>query len=147
VKLLSVLLVLTVSVAGVLACTMTAPGAAPDEGDAAPAKAAPAKPAPERKAAGHPEIEEDMKLVPCSQCHKMATPKVYKAWYASTHGIGNVKCYQCHGTYENFAKVPKVGKCATCHQGHVESRVKKVACWECHVAHRFRGHVAREVSK
>jgi len=143
VKLLSVLLVLTVVLAGVLACSMTAPNAAPDnDGKAAPAKAAAAK-----KEAGHPEIEEEMKLLPCSQCHKIATPKVYKEWYASTHGIGNVKCYQCHGTYENFAKVPKVSRCATCHAGHVESRTKKVACWDCHLAHRFRGHAVTEVKK
>ncbi|MEN8150664.1 MAG: hypothetical protein ABFS86_12650 [Planctomycetota bacterium] len=158
-KILSVLLTLTVAMAAMIACSMTAPEAAPDEDKAAPEKAvpeekpaapeeaAPEKPAPGEVAAAHPEIEEEMKLTPCAQCHKIATPKVWKEWHESTHGIGNVKCYQCHGTYENFAKVPEMNRCATCHAGHVTSRMKKVACTDCHVSHRFRGHARKEVKK
>lgn len=84
----------------------------------------------------HPEVTEQEKLRPCFECHKTATPKIYTEWFESTHGIANVKCYQCHGTYEDLMKVPDVSACAVCHQeafGHSEGK----PCWECHQAHGF----------
>jgi len=88
----------------------------------------------------HPAVTEQEKLMPCFECHKTATPKIYTEWFESTHGIANVKCYQCHGTYEDLKKVPDVSACAVCHQeafGHSEGKM----CWECHPAH---GFVAKE---
>lgn len=84
----------------------------------------------------HPEVTEQDKLMPCHECHKTSTPKIYQEWFESVHGIGNVKCYQCHGTFENMQRVPDVNRCAVCHAeafGHSENK----PCWECHKTHRF----------
>lgn len=85
---------------------------------------------------GHPKVTEQEKLMPCHDCHKTKTPKVYDEWMKSTHGIANVKCYQCHGTYENMVRTPDLSNCAVCHGGAFDhSEGKK--CWECHPAHAF----------
>jgi uncharacterized paraquat-inducible protein A len=84
----------------------------------------------------HPMVTEQDKLMPCHECHKTSTPRVYQEWFESVHGIGNVKCYQCHGTFENMQRVPDVNRCAVCHAeafGHSENK----PCWQCHKAHRF----------
>ncbi len=133
----------TMVAVGILACTLpepsnaqpepVAPQPAPPPDEAAPASAA--APAP------HPEIPEEAIYRGCVTCHKVATPEIYKDWFASTHGIGNVRCFQCHGTYENFRKVPEMTTCAVCHQGQMASRTdQEKACWECHAPHLFRGH-------
>jgi hypothetical protein len=90
----------------------------------------------------HPSLTEQEKLVVCSACHKDATPQVYKEWYNSRHGIGNVKCFQCHGTFEDFHVTPPMIKCEACHSKEVTSATTKKACWECHSPHAF-GHLAR----
>jgi len=85
---------------------------------------------------GHPKVTEQEKLLPCHECHKTRTPKVYEEWTASTHGIANVKCYQCHGTYENMVKTPDLSNCAVCH-GSAFDHSEGKKCWECHPAHQF----------
>jgi hypothetical protein len=86
----------------------------------------------------HPEITEQEKLLPCSECHQQATPEVYEQWFNSLHGIGMVKCYQCHGTYENFKVEPAVSDCATCHVDMVEKCPQDKKCWACHTPHSFK---------
>ena len=88
----------------------------------------------------HPSLSQQQKLIPCSQCHKEATPQIYKEWYSSLHGLDNVKCFQCHGTFEDFHVTPPVMKCEACHAQQVEKMTAKKACWECHPAHGFKEH-------
>ncbi len=90
-----------------------------------------------KAAGGHPELNQQEMLTPCSQCHKDATPEVYKEWYNSVHGIANVKCFQCHGTYENLKASPDEASCAACHNAQYQKRPKDKKCWECHPAHHF----------
>jgi hypothetical protein len=86
----------------------------------------------------HPEITEQEKLLPCAECHQQATPEVYDQWFNSLHGIGMVKCYQCHGTYENFTVEPAVSVCATCHEKMIAKCPKDKKCWACHIPHSFK---------
>ena len=100
---------------------------------------------PERSEAGpvkaqHPPISEQDKLRPCFECHKDVTPQIYTQWYDSAHGIGNVKCYQCHGTYEDMYKVPAVSNCSMCHAAEAEDYGDEKPCWNCHLNHTFKGH-------
>ena len=85
----------------------------------------------------HPEVSEQEKLMPCFECHKEATPDIEKEWYNSRHGIANVKCYQCHGTFENMEKEPSDDRCYVCHAGAKNHTKPGKACWECHPAHNF----------
>ena len=89
---------------------------------------------------GHPSLSAQDKLTPCATCHKDVTPDIYKEWYDSVHGIANVKCFQCHGTYEDFATVPKESSCAACHNKEFTKKPKDKACWSCHPAHHFYIH-------
>lgn len=90
---------------------------------------------------GHASLTEQQKLISCADCHREATPKIYQQWYASTHGIGNVKCYQCHNSYEDLAVSPDIKQsCNSCHADKVEDKdhTQGVAtCWECHQVHGF----------
>jgi len=90
--------------------------------------------------ASHPKLSQQEKLTPCSQCHKEATPEIYKEWYNSVHGIANVKCFQCHGTYENLRTEPDETHCAACHNKQYLKRPKDKRCWACHPAHNFFVH-------
>lgn len=90
------------------------------------------------KASKHPEITEQEKLMDCAECHLQATPEVHKQWFDSSHGIGMVKCYQCHGTYENFVVTPTMATCATCHVNMIDKCPKDKKCWECHTPHSFK---------
>ena len=85
----------------------------------------------------HPKLNDQQKLTPCATCHKKVTPDIYKEWFDSVHGIGNVKCYQCHGTYEDFHVTPKEKNCAVCHNAQYNKKPKDKACWDCHPAHHF----------
>ncbi len=88
--------------------------------------------------AGHPSLSEQDMLIACSDCHREVTPTVYSEWYDSTHGIGNVKCYQCHGTYENLQVTPDmVQSCGSCHTDKLGEHTGKQTCWECHDVHSF----------
>ena len=89
---------------------------------------------------GHPELSEQEMLIPCAQCHQEVTPMIYNEWYQSRHGLDNVKCFQCHGTYENFELKPSVGRCASCHAKEVEHSPKDKDCSVCHPAHKFSVH-------
>lgn len=87
---------------------------------------------------GHPPLSEQQMLIACSECHQKATPDVYNDWYASTHGIGNVKCYQCHGTFENLVVTPDMTQsCDACHTDKMGAHTGSQTCWECHSAHGF----------
>ena len=88
--------------------------------------------------AGHPKLSEQDMLIACSECHQKATPQVYTEWYASTHGLGNVKCYQCHGTYEALQTTPDMAQsCGSCHADKLGAHTGDQTCWECHSAHNF----------
>ncbi len=91
-------------------------------------------------ASQHPELSEQEKLIACSSCHQEVTPEIYEQWYNSVHGLDNVKCFQCHGTYENFSVVPKMDKCATCHVEQLRKMPPGMTCWQCHPAHKFSVH-------
>ena len=87
---------------------------------------------------GHPPLSEQEMLIACSECHQKVTPKVYSEWYDSTHGIGQVKCYQCHGTYENLRVSPDmIQSCGACHTDKLGEHTGKQTCWECHDVHSF----------
>ncbi len=88
----------------------------------------------------HPPLSEEEKLLPCASCHKDVTPEIYKEWYNSRHGLDNVKCFQCHGTYENFEVVPSVSHCMPCHAKEVTHSPKDKNCAACHPAHKFSVH-------
>ncbi len=89
---------------------------------------------------GHPQLSAEEKLMPCSACHREVTPEIYQEWFNSRHGLANVKCFQCHGTYENFEAEPSVGRCASCHAKEVAHAPKDKKCWACHPVHKFTVH-------
>ena len=88
----------------------------------------------------HPELSDQEKLIPCAQCHQEVTPEIYQQWYQSRHGLDNVKCFQCHGTYENFQKIPSPDRCAPCHAKQVAHSPKDKNCSLCHPGHKFNVH-------
>ncbi len=86
----------------------------------------------------HPALSEQEMLISCSDCHRDSTPVITTEWFDSTHGLGNVKCYQCHGTFENLKKTPDMEKsCAACHANKLGEHTGNSTCWECHAPHRF----------
>ncbi len=91
-----------------------------------------------KEKAVHPELSEQEKLVACATCHREATPEVEKEWYNSVHGIAMVKCYQCHGTFEDFALTPMRETCGSCHADMLKKCPQDKPCWECHVPHSFK---------
>lgn len=93
-----------------------------------------------RPAGQHPQLTEQEKLTPCSSCHKDVTPDIYQQWYNSRHGLDEVKCFQCHGTYENLKVSPDETTCAACHNAEFQHSVKGKTCWSCHPAHGFTVH-------
>jgi len=93
-----------------------------------------------KKMAVHPKLTEQEKLMACNQCHKEVTPEIYEEWFNSVHGIANVKCFQCHGTFENFHVTPELKKCEACHFKEVSHSPKGRSCWECHPSHKFTVH-------
>jgi hypothetical protein len=98
---------------------------------------APPAPAKQGVAADHPQLTAQEMLVACNECHMEATPDLYAEWYGSTHGIGFVKCYQCHGTFEQMMTTPRNSDCAVCHAGMLGEHTGSQACWQCHPAHTF----------
>ena len=79
----------------------------------------------------------------CRVCHQQATPKVYKEWAHSKHSVANVRCFQCHGTLDDFYKTPPIEKCAACHYNEVVTMQQKkpgMICWDCHGQHVFQFH-------
>jgi len=90
-----------------------------------------------KESKGHPDLSEQEQLIPCSQCHKAETPDLHDQWYNSRHGIGMVKCYQCHGTFENLVAIPDRSTCGFCHNAALEKCPSDKPCWECHPAHKF----------
>ncbi len=85
----------------------------------------------------HPELKSNEMYVACADCHKEATPEVFKQWYSSVHGIAMVKCYQCHGTFETFRLTPTRENCAVCHKQMVDKCPVDKDCWQCHTPHAF----------
>jgi hypothetical protein len=90
--------------------------------------------------ADHIDLSEQEMYTACSECHADETPEIHDAWFNSTHGIANVKCYQCHGTYEDMERVPDMARCEFCHTDKIDNHGDRMACWQCHPAHRFTGH-------
>jgi hypothetical protein len=90
-----------------------------------------------KAAAAHPELSAQEMLIDCAECHKEATPAVEKEWYDSKHGLAMVKCYQCHGAFENFALTPARDTCAACHADQMNKCQQNQACWQCHAPHTF----------
>ena len=88
----------------------------------------------------HPGLTEQEKLTPCASCHREVTPEIYQQWYDSRHGLDKVKCFQCHGTYENLRVSPDETTCAACHNAQFQHAVKGKRCWDCHPAHGFVAH-------
>ena len=88
----------------------------------------------------HPSLSEEEKLLPCASCHRDVTPEIYEEWYKSRHGLDNVKCFQCHGTYENFEVIPAASRCMPCHAREVSSAPQDKNCAACHPAHKFSVH-------
>jgi len=88
----------------------------------------------------HSSLSEEEKYQPCYQCHKDVTPNIYQEWYESRHGLDNVRCFQCHGLYDELKRVPDEAKCATCHGKEVGHSVAGKTCWECHPSHKFVVH-------
>ncbi len=86
----------------------------------------------------HPELTEQEMLLPCFECHQEVTPDIYSEWYNSLHGIGMVKCYQCHGTYENLKTEPEASDCMVCHADQIKKCPQDRKCWSCHNAHTFK---------
>ncbi len=91
-------------------------------------------------ATGHPALSEQEKLVACSDCHMDVTPDIYKQWFNSRHGLDKVKCFQCHGTFEDMKVSPDETSCAACHNAQFHTTVKGRTCWTCHPEHGFRVH-------
>ncbi len=117
---------------GLTSCTQQQIAVAPD----------PAAPPPVTApiAADHVDLDEQEMLTPCADCHSVETPEIVDVWFNSTHGIANVKCYQCHGTYEDMERVPDMARCESCHTDKIANCGDGMACWQCHPAHRFTGH-------
>ncbi len=96
----------------------------------------------------HPIPYSSIKKLPpqqqqCRVCHKQVTPKIYKEWWHSKHGIANVRCFQCHGTFNDFHKIPPMTKCMACHMNEYQTMIKKAPhdkCWSCHIPHTFEFH-------
>lgn len=93
----------------------------------------------ESKEETHPELSPEEMYIPCADCHKEATPDIYKEWFDSNHGIAMVKCYQCHGTFETFRVTPSRSNCAVCHEEMMGKCPKDKDCWACHTPHAFKG--------
>ena len=94
--------------------------------------------AAEKGKPGHPQLSEQEMLMDCADCHREATPAIEKEWFDSVHGIAMVKCYQCHGTFENFAVTPARATCGACHADMLQKCAQDKPCWECHVPHAFK---------
>ncbi len=92
----------------------------------------------QEKTDNHPELSEQEMLIACADCHRETTPELQEQWYNSVHGIGMVKCYQCHGTFETFRVTPTRENCATCHADMLGKCPADKPCWECHVPHSFK---------
>ena len=86
---------------------------------------------------GHPKLSEQEQYIACDECHQETTPEVHKQWFDSRHGIGMVKCYQCHGSFENFRVTPTRQDCAVCHESLMNKCPQDRPCWQCHVPHSF----------
>ncbi len=89
---------------------------------------------------GWPENKTELESKTCRDCHMETTPEVYKEWANGRHGIANVRCTVCHGSFEDFKSVPTVETCRSCHakeydQMMLPSDLSKKTCWQCHPAH------------
>ncbi len=93
-----------------------------------------------KPAGQHPTLTEQEKFIACSDCHRDVTPEVYLQWFNSRHGLDEVKCFQCHGTYEKLMVSPDETSCAACHNAQFQHSVAGKTCWTCHPAHGFTAH-------
>ena len=95
------------------------------------------KKTPTKSASSHPALSAQEMFIDCADCHKEATPEIEKEWYNSKHGLAMVKCYQCHGSFENFAVTPSRDACAACHVDQLTKCPRDKTCWQCHIPHTF----------
>ncbi|MCP4660077.1 MAG: hypothetical protein GY856_32140 [bacterium] len=90
-------------------------------------------------AGAHPEVEAGST---CVGCHQELTPEVAEEWYASKHGINNVKCFVCHGsTGEDFTREVQADRCVGCHYELTESAPGP--CFSCHPSHALSPHLRK----
>jgi len=85
----------------------------------------------------HPDLDPDEKMQPCNACHVDVTPDLYEEWYNSRHGIAQVRCFQCHGNYDELVVKPGMQRCRVCHAQDIAGHSDNKACWSCHPAHAF----------
>ena len=86
----------------------------------------------------HPKLSVQEQYIACDECHREATPDLYKEWFDSGHGMAMVKCYQCHGSFERFRVTPTRQDCAVCHENMMKKCPQDKPCWQCHVPHTFK---------
>lgn len=95
----------------------------------------------------HPDVGETAQT--CDGCHAEVTPEIHRAWYASAHGVNNVKCFVCHGSLtERFAVQASTDRCAACHAGQIPSMEafsrfigkEGSSCFACHPPHWLSPH-------
>jgi hypothetical protein len=96
------------------------------------------KKAKQAKQVKHPPLTTQEQYIACDACHADTTPDLHKQWFDSRHGVGMVKCYQCHGTFETFRVTPTRQDCAVCHENMMKKCPQDKTCWQCHPAHSFK---------
>ena len=131
----------------VLLCLIGAVGCAPGTGAKAPGPDGTSSASTWKagRPAAHPEMDASDQFTPCQTCHEDATPDLHEQWFESRHGITNVKCYQCHGTYEDLKVSPAIDSCAACHADRLDHCPGDKACWACHKPHGFKVAAKKEV--
>lgn len=90
----------------------------------------------------HPQVDASEA---CDVCHRDVTPDIVDAWYASRHGLMNVKCFVCHGAIgPDFVRRAPLSRCVGCHNDKVESLAKPFFkgkdCFSCHAGHELNPH-------
>jgi len=99
---------------------------------------------------GYPENKEVYEAKTCRECHMESTPTIYQEWANSKHGVDNVRCFVCHGTLDEFTKVPAVESCRGCHAKQFDQVMlpegKDKTCWNCHPAHSLSVHKTYKTS-
>lgn len=93
--------------------------------------------------AAHPKVAG---AETCEGCHSDSTPRVFREWKESRHGIDLVKCLVCHGsTGADFKARPAMDRCTGCHADQVASMrspaMKGKTCFSCHSPHALDPHV------
>ena len=107
-----------------------------------------AETAPVAQEVAQEEKAEHMEVGPtdtCDSCHAEYTEEIHQQWFASKHGLNNVKCFVCHGTADDsFTVKPEPDRCIGCHFDKVESLATPFMegkdCFSCHPSHLLSPH-------